>query len=216
MTSSGSGPTGGGGRSVTRMPDVTSRRVNDKPVTMEFDPRTFVPIGAHAASFRSYLGVIGKYHVPIVATCWDDVPQNDTPCTKYKIIEEEWVQFKESRLTPEWQLKRIAAQHRQKLSDTPHVLSRGGYALLEKKMRKRRAEELGLESPNLAPPPARHELWKDDLVDQQTQGTFVAQGRENLLVAAKGCLDRPGRVHAVGGATALRDYFGPKPRSTEA
>ncbi|KOM43011.1 hypothetical protein LR48_Vigan05g061500 [Vigna angularis] len=27
--------------------------------------------------------------------------QNDTPCTKYKITEQEWVQFKESRLTPE-------------------------------------------------------------------------------------------------------------------
>ncbi|KOM41125.1 hypothetical protein LR48_Vigan04g132300 [Vigna angularis] len=45
MTSSGSGPTGGGGRSVTQMPDVTSRRVNEKAVTVEFDPRTFVPIG---------------------------------------------------------------------------------------------------------------------------------------------------------------------------
>ncbi|KOM25296.1 hypothetical protein LR48_Vigan86s001500 [Vigna angularis] len=86
--------------------------------------------------------------------------QNDTPYTKYKITEEEWVEFKESRLTPEWQVKRIAAQQRQKLNDTPHVLSRGGYALLEKKMRKCRAEELGLESPDLAPPPARHELWK--------------------------------------------------------
>ncbi|KOM43025.1 hypothetical protein LR48_Vigan05g062900 [Vigna angularis] len=83
--------------------------------------------------------------------------QNDTPCTKYKITEEEWVQFKESRLTPEWQ---------------------------------------------------------DDLVDQQSQGTFVAQGTEDLLVAATGRLDRPGRVRAVGGSIGLRDYFGPKPRST--
>ncbi|KOM47954.1 hypothetical protein LR48_Vigan07g165800 [Vigna angularis] len=82
--------------------------------------------------------------------------QNDTPCTKYKITKEEWVQFKESRLTPEWQ------------------------------------------------------------VDQQSQGTFVAQGREDLLVAATGRLDRPGRVRDVGGAFGLRDYFGPKPRSTKA
>ncbi|KOM43100.1 hypothetical protein LR48_Vigan05g070400 [Vigna angularis] len=151
--------------------------------------------------------------------------QNDTPCTKYKITEEEWV-------------KRIAAQQRQKLNDTPHVLSHGGYALLEKKMRKRRVEELGLESPDLAPPPAIHELWKvartksngqftsqstqeiseriDDLVDRQSQDTFMAQGRQDLLVAATGRLDRPGRVRAVGGAIGLRDYSGPKPRSTEA
>ncbi|KOM51893.1 hypothetical protein LR48_Vigan09g055200 [Vigna angularis] len=109
---------------------------------------------------------------------------------------------------------------------------------IHKKIRKRRAEELGLESPDLAPPAARHKLWKaaqtksngqftsqsaqeisqriDDLVDQKSQGTFVAQGREDLLVAATGRLDRLGRVRAVGGAIGLKDYFGPKPRSTEA
>ncbi|KOM28600.1 hypothetical protein LR48_Vigan553s002900 [Vigna angularis] len=31
----------------------------------------------HATSFKSYLGVMAKTHVPIVATCWDDVPQVD-------------------------------------------------------------------------------------------------------------------------------------------
>ncbi|KOM34685.1 hypothetical protein LR48_Vigan02g083500 [Vigna angularis] len=36
--------------------------------------------------------------------------QNDTPCTKYKITEEEWVQFKESRLTPEWQVYHLEKQ----------------------------------------------------------------------------------------------------------
>ncbi|KOM43466.1 hypothetical protein LR48_Vigan05g107000 [Vigna angularis] len=56
---------------------------------------------------------------------------------------------------------------------------------------------------------------EDDLVDQQSQDTFVAQGREDLLVAATGQLDRPGRVHGVGGAVGFRDYFGPTPRSTE-
>ncbi|KOM40596.1 hypothetical protein LR48_Vigan04g079400 [Vigna angularis] len=76
-------------------------------------------------------------------------------------------------------------------------------------MRKRRAEELGLESPDLAPPPARHELWK-------SQGTFVAKAREDVLVAVTGQLARSGRVRGVGGAIGLRHYFGPKPRSTKA
>ncbi|KOM55827.1 hypothetical protein LR48_Vigan10g171900 [Vigna angularis] len=137
-----------------------------------------------------------------------------------------WRDFK-TRMT---RVKRIAAQQRQILNDTPHVLSRGGYALLEKKMRKRRVEELGLVSADLAPPPARHELWKaartksngqmtsqfaqeisqriDELVEQMTQGTFVAKGREGLLVVATGRLDCPGRVRAVEGANGLRDYFG--------
>ncbi|KOM48009.1 hypothetical protein LR48_Vigan07g171300 [Vigna angularis] len=165
MTSSRSGSTGGGGRSVTRMPDVTSRRVNEKPVTVEFDPRTFenwnIPnderirkkILSHIAIWwRDFKTRMTRQYV-------FDFKQNDITCRKYKITEEEWMQFKESRLTPEWQ---------------------------------------------------------DDLVDQHSQGTFVAQGREDLLVATTGRLDCLGRVHGVGGAIGLRDYFGPKPRSTEA
>ncbi|KOM54855.1 hypothetical protein LR48_Vigan10g074700 [Vigna angularis] len=161
MTSSGSGPTRGGGRFVTRMPDVTSRWVNEKPVTVEFDPRTFVPIGAHATSFKSYLGMMAKAHVPIVATCWDDVPQVDKNLLWQDIL-----------------VKRIAAQQKQKLNDTPHVLSRGGYALLEKKMRKRRAEELGLESPDLAPLPARHEFWKAAWT--KSNGKFTSQSAQEI------------------------------------
>ncbi|KOM47206.1 hypothetical protein LR48_Vigan07g091000 [Vigna angularis] len=55
---------------------------------------------------------------------------------------------------------RLAAQERQRLNDAPHLLSQGGYAKLEKKLRKSRADALGLESPDLAPAPARYELWK--------------------------------------------------------
>ncbi|KOM49632.1 hypothetical protein LR48_Vigan08g045900 [Vigna angularis] len=56
--------------------------------------------------------------------------------------------------------KRLAAQERQRLNDAPHLLSRGAYAKLEKKIRKSRADALGLESPDLAPALARYELWK--------------------------------------------------------
>ncbi|KOM54742.1 hypothetical protein LR48_Vigan10g063400 [Vigna angularis] len=56
---------------------------------------------------------------------------------------------------------------------------------------------------------------QDELVEQQTHGTFVAQGREDLLIVATSRLDHPGCVRAVRGATELRDYFGPTPRSTE-
>ncbi|KOM34764.1 hypothetical protein LR48_Vigan02g091400 [Vigna angularis] len=56
--------------------------------------------------------------------------------------------------------KRLAAQERQRLNDAPHLLSRGSYAKFEKKLRKSRADALGLESLDLAPAPARYELWK--------------------------------------------------------
>ncbi|KOM27836.1 hypothetical protein LR48_Vigan464s003300 [Vigna angularis] len=115
---------------------------------------------------------------------------------------------------------RLAAQEMQRLNDAPHVLSRGGYAKLEK-MRKTRAEALGLKSLDLAPAPARYELWKaahtksdgrmtsssaalisqqiDELVKQQTQGTFVGQGRDDILTTAIG----------------LPDYFGPAQKNTQ-
>ncbi|KOM34780.1 hypothetical protein LR48_Vigan02g093000 [Vigna angularis] len=195
MTSSGSGPTGGGG--------------NEKPVTENWDIPNDEKIRKKILShitvrWRDFKTIMTRQYV-------FGSKQNNTPCTKYKITEEEWLQFKESRLTLEWQVKRIAAQQRHKLNDTPHVLSRGGYALLEKKMRKRRAEELGLESLDLAPPPARHELWKAAWT--KSNGQFTPE--EDLLVAATSRLDRPGRVRAVRGAIGLRDYFGLKPRSTK-
>jgi len=48
-----------------------------------------------------------------------------------------------------WQEKKIVVQQRQKLNDTPHVLSWGGYVLLEKWLKKSHVEALGLESPEL-------------------------------------------------------------------
>ncbi|KOM24885.1 hypothetical protein LR48_Vigan10s001400 [Vigna angularis] len=141
------------------------------------------------------------------------------------------MQFRASRESEEWKGKRLAAQERQRLNDAPHLLSRSGYAKLEKKLRKSRADALGLESPDLAPAPHRYELWKaartksdgnmtsssaalisqriDELVEQQTQGTFVGQGRDDILTTAIGRPEHPGRVCGVLGAIGLRDYFGP-------
>ncbi|KOM48262.1 hypothetical protein LR48_Vigan07g196600 [Vigna angularis] len=45
-------------------------------------------------------------------------------------------------------------------------------------MRKRRAEELGLESPDLAPPPARHELWK--AARTKSNGQFTSQSAQEI------------------------------------
>ncbi|KOM47509.1 hypothetical protein LR48_Vigan07g121300 [Vigna angularis] len=142
MTSSRSGATGGGGRSVTRMPDVTSRQVNEKLVTVEFDARTFVPIGAHATSFKSYLGVMAKAHVPIVATCWDDVPQVDKNLLWQDIL----------------------------------PLSRGRSLMIHHTYC--HAKELGLESPDLAPLLAMHELWK--AARTKSNGQFTSQSAQEI------------------------------------
>jgi len=46
------------------------------------------------------------------------------------------------------------------LNDTPHILFRGGYALLEKKMKNYRAQALGLESPTEVPAIPMYEQLK--------------------------------------------------------
>ncbi|KOM47909.1 hypothetical protein LR48_Vigan07g161300 [Vigna angularis] len=45
-------------------------------------------------------------------------------------------------------------------------------------MRKRRTEELGLESPDPAPPPARHELWK--AARTKFDGQFTSQSTQEI------------------------------------
>ena len=58
-------------------------------------------------------------------------------------------------------------------------------------------------------------MVQDELVEQQTQGSFVCHGRDDILTTAIGRPDHAGRVRGVAGAIGLRDYFGPPQRSNE-
>ncbi|KAH1250139.1 hypothetical protein GmHk_05G013361 [Glycine max] len=89
--------------------------------------------------------------------------------TKYGLDPEAWKQFEETRLTPNWEGIRKRAQSIQKHNDCPHVLSRGGYDLLKKKLldqKRKRIQEEALLSENAAsldePPSSikRHVKWK--------------------------------------------------------
>ncbi|XP_028216688.1 uncharacterized protein LOC114398721 [Glycine soja] len=90
------------------------------------------------------------------------------PPVKYDVDKETWEQFAASRKTPNWQGIRKKMQEIQKYNDCPHVLSRGGYDLLEKKMmeekmNKRQHDAMTTENtPNSADPPSpiqRHVKW---------------------------------------------------------
>jgi len=77
---------------------------------------------------------------------------------------------------------RKKAQEIQKYNDSPHLLSRGGYELLEKKLmaekRKIREEQAAFtEDPSLYLPPSpisRHEKWKSARTKQYGQMTSQA------------------------------------------
>lgn len=47
---------------------------------------------------------------------------------------------------------------------------------------------------------------QDELVEQQTQGSFVGQGMDDILIPTIRKLERSGRVCGVRGAIGLHDY----------
>ncbi|KAH1229232.1 hypothetical protein GmHk_10G029033 [Glycine max] len=97
-----------------------------------------------------------------------DGQAKDDPLVKYGINEKDWVEIAKMRQTPTWKGIRKKAQEIQKYNDSPHLLSRGGYELLEKKLmaekRKIREEQAAFtKDPSLYLPPSpisRHEKWK--------------------------------------------------------
>ncbi|KAH1210712.1 hypothetical protein GmHk_15G044955 [Glycine max] len=51
----------------------------------------------------------------------------------------------------------------------------------------------------------------DSFKEQATQGSFVPHGRQNVLAAAIGRPEHPGRVHAAGAGVTIKQYFGSAP-----
>ncbi|KAH1203570.1 hypothetical protein GmHk_17G049780 [Glycine max] len=54
----------------------------------------------------------------------------------------------------------------------------------------------------------------DSFEEQATQGSFVPHGRQDVLAAAIGRLEHPGRVRAAGADVTIKQYFGSAPRTS--
>lgn len=52
-------------------------------------------------------------------------------------------------------------------------------------------------------------MVQDELVEQQTQGSFVSHGWDDILTTAIGKSKHLGHRHGHGGAIGFRDYFCP-------
>ncbi|KAL5186788.1 F-box/LRR-repeat protein 3 [Glycine soja] len=164
-----------------------------------------------------------------------DDEQKKDPSAKYGIDRKTWEEFSKTRQTPTWKGICKKAQEIKKFNDSPHVLSRGGYDVLEKKLmaekiKSRLNEGEGTENADMVVDPpsliARHEKWKTartnkfgqmtsaaaqeiaDKIEQTTQGTFVPHGREDILNTAIGHPEHPGRVRVGGHGVTISSYFG--------
>jgi len=51
-------------------------------------------------------------------------------------------------------------------------------------------------------------------VQQSLQGSFVSQGRQDILTEAIGIPEHPGRVRTAGFGVGIRQFFGSAPRSS--
>ncbi|KAL6538136.1 hypothetical protein OROGR_012124 [Orobanche gracilis] len=161
-----------------------------------------------------------------------------SPCLNYNISSDDWDEFKRSRLDPSWEIKRSKAQEIQKLNTCPHIMSRGGYDLLDEKIMteklKKRQEEASQSGSDAVvdppSPPTRHQRWKrgrirksgelindeareiakriDDLEDECSRGSFVPHGCDDILSNAIGRQEHPGRVRGVASGIGIREYFG--------
>jgi len=55
-------------------------------------------------------------------------------------------------------------------------------------------------------------FFQDSLVEQSSQGSFVVQGRKDILTTALGTDELPGRVRTAGYGVGVRQYFGSIPQ----
>ncbi|KAH1222365.1 hypothetical protein GmHk_12G035542 [Glycine max] len=162
-----------------------------------------------------------------------DGQAKDDPLVKYGINEKDWAEFAKMRQTPTWQGIRKKAQEIQKYNDSPHLLSRGSYELLEKKLmaekRKIREEQAAFtEDPSLYLPPSpisRHEKWKSAPTKQYGQmtsqaakeiankiGSIVPSRRDDILNMAIARSEHPDHVRGAGTGVTITQYFGPASR----
>ncbi|KAL5164861.1 hypothetical protein HKD37_18G050098 [Glycine soja] len=214
----------------TRLPSVERPVVHVDPVTGKAD-------GPHRKKLTTYLGIVTRDKVDITYENWKEVPSAQKDLiwddiqaefdileasdsrTKRKLLQtvgERWRQFI-SDLTRKWALAadqdgfedtdvRIKAQVIQKQNTAPHVLSRGGYDYLEQKLLAEKTKKKLQE--------AAQSGSVDGVIDPPSLGSFVPHGRQDVLAAAIGCPEHPGRVRATGAGVTIMQYFGSAPRTS--
>ncbi|KAH1248957.1 hypothetical protein GmHk_05G012440 [Glycine max] len=153
-------------RQTTRMRRLTAKSLDQPRPTVHVNPSTGRGSGPHKEKFHSYLGVVAREKIPIVHTTWKDVPET----LKFLV----WDDILGIRKK---------AQEIQKFNESPHVLSRGGYDVLEKKLMAEKTKSRLNEGDNsqnadmVVDPPspiARHEKWKKARTNKFGQMTSAA------------------------------------------
>ncbi|KAH1262096.1 hypothetical protein GmHk_02G004794 [Glycine max] len=140
----------------------------------------------------------------------------DTVCEKYGISKEKWVQFCQTRRDPSWE-KLLDEKTKKKLEEAAQSGSVDGVIdppspirrhVKWKMARTKKTGEMTTEA-------AKEIVEKiDSFEEQATQGSFVPHGHQDVLAAAIGRPEHPGRFHAAGAGVTIKQYFGSTPRTS--
>ncbi|KAH1203667.1 hypothetical protein GmHk_17G049846 [Glycine max] len=199
-------------RKASRLRSLATRPVGAERPLVHVDPVTGKADGPHNKKFRTYLGIVTRdkvdvtyenwKHVPITQKdlIWEDIqaefdiPEASDLRTK-KILQtvgERWRQFK-SDLTSKWAL----AADKDSVDDTVCKM----YGISKEKWAQFCQSR-------------RDPSWEDALEEQASQGSFVTHGRHDMLTAAIGRPEHPGRVRVVGAGITIKQYFGSASRTS--
>ncbi|KAH1210437.1 hypothetical protein GmHk_15G044745 [Glycine max] len=162
----------------------------------------------------------------------------DTVCDKYGISKEKWAQFCQTRRDPSWEDVRMKAHASRSTILLPTFCLVGKLLAEKTKKKMQEAAQSGSVDGVIDPPSPvrRHVKWKmaltkktgemtteaakeiaekiDSFEEQATQGSFVPHGRQDVLAAAIGRPEHPGRVRAAGAGVTIKQYFGLAPRTS--
>ncbi|KAL5165388.1 hypothetical protein HKD37_18G050521 [Glycine soja] len=186
-----------------------------------------IPEASDSRTKRKLLQTVGERWRQKWALAADQDGAEDTVCEKYDISKEKWAQFCQTRRNPSWEDVRKEAQAIQKQNIAPHVLSHGGYDYLEQKLlaekTKKKLQEAAQSGSidGIIDPPAlvrRHVKWKMACTkktgEMTTEAAKEIAEKIDVLVAAIGRPEHPGRVRAAGAGVTIKQYFGSVQRTS--
>ncbi|RZC08596.1 Isoamylase 3, chloroplastic isoform B [Glycine soja] len=180
--------------------------------------------GPHRKKLRTYLGIVARDKVDITYENWKEVPTaqkdliwediqtefdipeafdtdqdsvEDIVCDKYGISKEKWAQFCQTRKDPSWESGSVDG-----VIDPPSPVR---HHVKWKMARMNKTGEMTTKA-------AKEIAEKiDSFEEQATQGSIVSHRRQDVLVAAIGRPEHPGRVRAAGAGVTIKQYFGSAP-----
>ncbi|KAL5138195.1 hypothetical protein HKD37_10G028433 [Glycine soja] len=208
-------------RKASRLRSLSTRPPGVERPVVHVDPATGKADGPHRKKLRTYLGIVARDKVEITYENWKEVPtaQKDLIWEDIQTVGERWRQFK-SDLTRKWALAadqdsvedtdvRIKAQAIQKQNTAPHILSRGD----QEEATQSRSVDGVIDPPSLV---RRHVKWKmartKKTGEMTTEAAKEIAEKIDVLAAAIGCPEHPGRVRATGAGVTIKQYFGSAPR----